>query len=293
MKIFITGGTGFIGKHLIERVHDEKLLILSHHAKPNLKTSGKKQIIQGSLANISNWKDHVKDFKPDATIHMAWEGIPDYGVEMSIKNLNYCLNLYRFLAEINCKTIISTGSCWEYGGQNGQLSEKTLVKPFNAFTASKNSLNFLGQEIAKENNINFIWTRLFYVYGPGQRSESLIPYLINSAKSGEVPEIKNLNAENDFVYVEDVADAILQLMLSGKKSTTYNIGSGKLTSVKYIVDQIFNYFNVKYKPKKAGAKQTDSLSSFYADISKINEEVGWVPKVNIDDGIKKTIESFL
>lgn len=288
MKIFITGGSGFIGKFVVNKLKGHELLILTHNKKIP-KISGKVNLIQGGLGNLTHWKKEIEKFKPEATIHIAWEGIPDYGIETSLKNLYAGLDLYKLLADINCKQIITTGSCWEYGGQNGKLSEKVLVKPFNAFTAAKNSLNFLGQEIAKEKNINFIWTRLFYIYGPGQKEQSLIPYLINCAKMGKIPEIKNPNAENDFVYVEDVANALSKILLNCKESTTFNIGSGKLTSVQKIIDTIFKEFGGVKQFRKKEAKQTDSLSSFYADISKIKKELGWKPTTNIEQGIKRTM----
>lgn len=290
MKIFITGGTGFIGKHVVNKLQNEELLILHQKNIANLPKTAK--FIKGTLADIQKWRGKVKKFKPDVTIHLAWQGIPDYSIGMSMKNLHQGLELYKFLASIKCKTVLTTGSCWEYGGQKGKLTEKTLPKPFNAFTAAKNSLYMIGHEIAKEADINFIWIRLFYVYGPGQRKESLIPYLISCAKDKKAPEIKNPQASNDFIYVEDVADAIAQLISKQEKSDIFNIGSGKLTSIQDIIDSIFDLYKMKKQLKKAGAKQTDTLSLFYADISKIKQEIGWKPNINIKEGIKKTMESL-
>lgn len=291
MKIFITGGSGFIGTYVVNKLQNEELLILNHTKKvPNYQNT---QLIHSTLEDIKQWKDRVEVFKPDATIHLAWEGIPDYGVEMSAKNLNHGLQLYEFLSQIECKTILTTGSCWEYGGQQGKLSEDTPYKPFNAFTAAKHSLYTKGKEICRRKNINFIWTRLFYVYGPGQRKESLIPYLINCAKNGHIPEIKNPNAKNDFIYVEDVAEAICRLISKAKISNDFNIGSGKLTSIQDIIDIIFKIFKLNKKIKKAETQHQDILSSFYANISKIEKAVGWKPKINIEEGIQKTIESIL
>lgn len=288
MRIFITGGSGFIGKFVVDKFKGNELLLLAHDKKISNR-NGKVNFILGNLENISAWKTKVKRFKPEMTIHIAWEGIPDYGIKTSLKNLYFGLELYKFLAEINCKTILTTGSCWEYGGQNGKLSEEVLVKPFNAFTSAKNSLNFLGQEIAKDANMNFIWTRLFYIYGPGQKEQSLIPYLIKCAKNNITPEIKNPNAENDFVYVEDVADAICKILFKSDKSSVYNIGSGKLTSVQEIISIIFDEFGRSKQFIKKTAKQTDSLSYFYADLNKIKREIGWKPMTNIKNGISKTI----
>jgi len=269
MRIFITGGTGFIGKHLVKKLREDK--------------SNELFLLSKDLADTENWKKEIEDFKPEACIHLAWEGLPDYSTGTSIKNLNYGLNLIKFLAEIGCPRVIVAGSCWEYGGQPGKLSEDTPPKPLNAFSAAKNALHWLGQEIAKENNTSFIWTRFFYIYGPGQRKESLIPYLINCVKTGKTPEIKNPFAKNDFVYVEDAVKAISLLVKNCKESGVYNIGSGYLTSVQEIIKIIFLETSL--------ASSKNRLAPyFYADISKIKKEVGWEPKTSIDEGIKKTID---
>jgi nucleoside-diphosphate-sugar epimerase len=278
MKIFVTGGTGFIGKHLVKKLQERGHTLC---------------LLSSDLAEPEKWKKEISDFGPDAVVHLAWEGLPDYSAEISIKNLKYGLELFDLLAGIGCKTILSTGSCWEYGGQQGKLSEDAPVKNINAFTAAKNSLHWLGTEIARENNMQFIWTRLFYVYGPGQRKESLIRYLINCVKSGKTPEIKNPLAKNDFIYVEDVAEALSVLLENCKKSGVYNIGSGKLTSVKKIIEIVSDQHGLKNQYKDLTPRPTDVLlTEFYADISKIKKEIGWKPKTNIAEGIERTINYF-
>lgn len=292
MRVFITGGTGFIGSHVVKKIQEEKNEILLLSPLPKFSNiSENTKIVEGNLSNPEDWRKELKDFKPETTIHLAWEGIPNYDSETSIKNLKYGLELFSLLAEIGCKSILSTGSCWEYGGQPGKLSENTTPKPLNAFTSAKNALHLLGKEIANENNMNFIWTRLFYVYGPGQKKESLIPYLINCIKKGKTPEIKNPSAQNDFIYVGDVAEAISLLIQNCKRSGIYNIGSGRLTSIQDIIKIIYNNFGLQKDYKNTTPGTTDIFSGFWADISKIKNDVGWEPKTEIQKGIKKIINA--
>lgn len=293
MRIFVTGGTGFNGKFVIRKLDDgtNQLLILTRNAN-NLVQSKNISILTGDLGSITSWEDSLKEFKPQAAIHLAWEGIPDYSTKNSIKNLKYGLELIEFLAKMGCQTILVTGTLWEYGNQTGKLSEDFGTKPFNALTAAKNSLHYLGREIAKDHNINFIWTRLSNSYGPGRHEASLIPYLIKSIRGNKDIKIRDLNAQNDFIYVEDVAEAICQLLVKCKKTDVFNIGSGKLISVKDIMGKIFKIFNVSKGYKLTHQKQIDSFSYAYADISKIKKEIGWQPKISIDKGLQKTIESI-
>lgn len=293
MKIFVTGGSGFIGKHLVD------LLVKRRHTVAILsRTAGKKdfpkvRIIRGGLGNIKKWQAELKQFNPDAAVHLAWEGLPDHSYQVSRKNLNYGLNLFELFTKTACKKIIATGSGWEYGAQPGKMSEDTVPIPFDAHTAAKHSLRMLGSELAKQNNITFIWARLFFVYGPGQRSKSLIPYMLSCLNSGQVPEIRNPNAANDFVYVEDVAEALYKLLMKGKKSETYNIGSGKLTSVSKIMKYLFKKYGINNEFKLVEKQHQDQIGSAYAGILKINKDVGWKPTTPIERGIVKTYKKFL
>jgi UDP-glucose 4-epimerase len=249
MNIFITGGTGFIGQHVTQQLirdgHTLLLLCLEHEELPQ--SAKKATIIRGDLSTIECWKKDVEGFGPQATVHMAWEGIPNYDFKNSAKNLIYGLNFITMLAEIGCPRVLCTGSCWEYGQKTGELHEDSPVKPSNPFTTAKQALHMMGREIAREKNMEFIWTRLFYVYGPGQKSHSLIPHIINSIRSGDHPNIKTPNSRNDFVYVEDAARAISILSTTEPKGEIYNIGSGYSTEIADIINMVYRYYGSNKK----------------------------------------------
>lgn len=297
MKIFITGATGFIGTHLVRKLQNERhdLLLLTQKSE-NLSYNEpleKVKIVTGNLSDISGWKNELKKFQPDATIHMAWEGIPNYDAKTSIKNLKYGLDLFTMLGELGCKRVISTGSCWEYGQNHGRLQEDMIPKPSNAFTIAKNALHLMGKEIAKENDMIFIWTRLFYVYGPGQKETSLIPHIINYIRQGKKPDIKTPSAKNDYIYAKDVVDAINMILKKGKQSTTYNIGSGHSISVKEIVNIVYDLLKIKNEfDLDSTSKNEDSFVDYWADISKIKMEIGWEPKIDINEGIRRLVSYY-
>ncbi|GAG07973.1 unnamed protein product, partial [marine sediment metagenome] len=171
MRVFVTGGTGFIGSHVVNKLidegHDLLLLVLEGEAVKSYTQNV--TVIKGDLSNIKKWNEELRYFSPDIAIHMAWEGIPNYDEQTSNRNLEYGLDLIKILGEIGCKRIIATGSCWEYGKKTGEISEDIEINPSNPFTIAKNALREKGIEIAKENNMEFIWVRFFYVYGPGQK----------------------------------------------------------------------------------------------------------------------------
>lgn len=184
MRIFITGATGFIGRHLVNKLKNDtknKLLLLSR------KPQKSPEYIQGDLSNIGRWGRSVKIFNPDVVVHLAWQGLPDLDVATSIKNLKYGLNLFQFLAKNGCKTIIALGSCWEYGCQKGKMTEESGAKPilieniFNSFSGQY--IIAIGKLVKNSNSKN--------IAIKNNDSEKIIKTFLINAKQKDI-EIKSI-----------------------------------------------------------------------------------------------------
>ncbi len=285
MKIFITGGTGFVGKYVVAELQKRghKLLILSRRDPGSVFSSRRNlKFLRGDLSSVAKWQSKLARFKPQVALHLAWEGIPDYGFEASAKNLSQGLALISVLRTAGCKKVVGVGSCWEYGVNTGKVGEDAASKPLNAFSAAKNALYSLGREAAKEYGTKFVWARIFFVYGPGQKPSSLIPHLIAEKRHGRLPVIKNPNGGNDFVYVGDVARALRLLLEKNPPHDLYNIGSGRLTGVREVARVVYGKEVVKRKGPARG---------FYANIARMKIEVGWKPEVSLAAGIRATMNA--
>ncbi len=288
MRIFVTGGTGFIGTHFVKKLQER-----GHNL----------YLLKSDLAETEKWQEEIKDFNPDACVHLAWEGLPDYSIENSRKNINYSLDLLTFLTKIGCKTVLSVGSAWEYEGRDpkGAIDGIIIIKkPADVFSVAKWIVNLWGTAVAEEKNkeidasekFKFIWARIFFVYGPGQRETSLIPYLINCAKKGEKPTIKNPLAQNDYIYIDDVVEAIAVLLENCKESAEYEIGRGELITNQEIVNIIAKKFGIKDWERPIIKTKEKIPLSRPAYISKL-ESLDWKPKVSLEEGIPKMIDFYL
>ena len=295
MKIFITGAAGFIGHHVVELLaakHHDLMLLVRNKTKYLEDYGRKKQIkfIIGDLLNIEKLKESICKFKPDAVLHLAWEGLPDYSVQICSQNLKYTVDLFTIAAESGCEAIISTGSCWEYKKKAGSVKENSACETTKIFSAVKNSLCLMGEAISKEYGIKFYWPRIFFVYGPGQRKTSLIPYIIESLKNNRIPEINNPDNKNDFVYVKDVAKALVSIIEKKPDKIIYNVGSGYSTSVSKIISilqEIAGFDNMSLNHSKGIG------DDFWADISSIQKDLKWSPEYSIKKGIKETVNYYL
>ncbi|MCL4457667.1 MAG: NAD(P)-dependent oxidoreductase [Nitrospirae bacterium] len=299
MKIFITGATGFIGRHavslLTQNNHDLMLLIRRHGQNPFITAADNKQIsvVYGDLSDIEGWRKFFIEFKPDALLHIAWEGLPNYGIEMCRLNFNHGLNLFLMAAKAGCGTIMSIGSCWEYREKKGALHENSTIDSTKAFPAFKNALRITGEAIAREYKIRFYWPRLFFVYGPGQREASLIPSIIRAVSLGETPNIKNYANKNDFIYVEDVAAALVKIIQKKPDGIIYNIGSGFSTAVLDVLSLVYETMGYKKNYiREIKAVDNSMKDDFWADTANIRKDVGWTPNFSLTDGIKNTVHYF-
>jgi nucleoside-diphosphate-sugar epimerase len=286
MKIFITGGTGFIGKQLVPILEQHELLCLSHSTRDWV-PSQNVQFVSGDLCDPKTYLSKLQKFQPDCCIHLAWHGLPNYSVENNMINLTSSIDLVECLKKVGCKKIFVAGSCWEYGNAKQSVMETDLPVNPNIFASFKISLQMILNSICNECNMDLIWGRIFFVYGPGQRPNSLIPSCYNILKNDADLKIINPLAVNDFVYVSDVARAIRHLIELDNISGIYNIGSGQGNTVWEVVN---------YVAKALG------LSLIYKDMPLSNlgnwantdsiVECGWKSQVSLEEGVSKTIKTL-
>ena len=293
MKIFVTGGTGFIGKSLIPMLlaHGHEVLALTRTSQ----TEGSKGLkyVVGDLSNLAYLDSIMREFRPDALVHLAWEGLPDYSIEMCRKNLEYGINIFSSAAMAGCSVVLSTGSCWEYASRSGAVSENGELNSSSIFPAVKNALRYIGHAISSENKQKFYWLRLFYVYGTGQRISSLIPHIIESIENNKVLRLKHPGNRNDFIHVEDVASAILGVLEKQPKRNVYNVGSGYCASVGDVVETVCRIKGKVADRERLTVSEESGSEKFWADVSLIQNDIEWKPHYDIESGIMATIKSFM
>lgn len=299
MKIFITGGTGFIGsalvKLLIERGHT--LLILTSHNTAGERESERISYVDCNINDPDNLEKVIKRFEPLFVVHLAWEGLPEYSMELCKKNLEYGINLFTAAVKAGCNNILSTGSCWEYAEKQGALSEDDKLDTGSLFPAAKSALRFYGDAVVRENKGRFYWLRLFYVYGPGQRKASLIPHIIDSLQGGDL-DCRSPHSRNDFIYIKDAVRAITEVIEKRPERTVYNVGSGHSTEVLEVIRQIFEtegkHFDIERLSNLSGTTMSNEYNDdFWADISRISKDTGWKPEYSLKSGIEATLSGNL
>ena len=298
MRVLVTGATGFVGRHVVKALqnygYELALFVRNVDDALNLKKLDT-VIIQGDLGNLDAAKNSIQKFNPEVCIHLAWKGIPDYSADISKSNLDNSINFLRFIAkETDCRKIVISGSCFEYGKTKGACKESDTVQTTSFFAWAKQSIYNYVSLLCEQSAIDLIWFRIFYVYGPGQRAGSLIPAIIYKFSKAECPDIMSPDNKNDFVYVVDVAKAFQIAAINKIPSGIYNLGSGTSTSVyevcktaeRLITGQTFMSEQLRNTNKE------HKVTDFRADISKTSQTLDWAVSTPLEEGIKKHIHAL-
>lgn len=297
MKVFITGATGFVGRHVMEEVHAAGHDILASTLKKDKieNSPGDIQWLYGDLADLEYLKPAIQSFNPEVVIHLAWQGIPDYSEAISTINLHNSIQLFDFiLEEKNCQKVIVSGSCFEYGRKRGVCNESDHVTINSFFSWAKHSLyQYLSLKCAQK-EVDLIWFRIFYVYGPGQRAGSLIPTLVQSFQKGEPTNILNPYNSNDYIFVDDVVAAFGLAVEKDVESGIYNLGSGTTTNaleVCRIVEKEICGLE-KYTVRIKGQTTEETKVNFWANIAKAEKSFNWKPHYTLTTGIQQYLAAL-
>ena len=251
MKVLITGATGFIGSYVVEELLKKDIHVIAtsnNIEKATVKPwFGKVQYIPLNFSNLNSLENYFTYFnKPDICIHLAWEGLPNYKQPFHVeKNLPVQKQFLKNLIQNGLKSLTVTGTCFEYGLQEGCLQEDMLCYPSNSYAIAKNELNIFLQTLLQQYTYHCKWVRLFYMYGDGQNANSLLSQL-------EVCLMKNESTFNmsggeqvrDYLPVEQVAKNIVAISLQTKIENVINCCSNQPITVKAFVE---NYLKRQQK----------------------------------------------
>ncbi len=298
MKIFVTGGSGFIGKHLIKKLQNEHELIIyenfSNSSEEDFSNLLKKNVflIKGDMTNFPLLKKSLMNV--DLVIHLAakidiLESITHPNDTHKI-NVEGSLNLLRCCVENNIKNFISASSAAVYGNPTEiPVSEKTVPNPVSPYGAEKLSLEFYAKAFANAYDMNCISLRFFNVYGKGQSNEyaGVITKFIEKIHSNQPLTIFG-NGENtrDFIHIDDLVDGIVKSIsnINGKKGNVYNLASGVSTSVKELAELMILISKKNLKLNFTDSRPGDLLHSL-ASIELAKKELGFEPKISLEDGL--------
>ncbi len=261
MKVLVTGATGFIGKYVVqELLHNNCEIVIaarSNNLPAEWLNSSSITYVHFDFEEFNNTISYFDYFsRPDKLIHLAWQGLPNYkGLFHIEKNF---FQHYLFLKNLilnGLPSLTVTGTCFEYGMQEGCLREDMPVFPDNPYALAKHSLHQFLLQLKKHNAFTCNWVRLFYMFGKGQAPNSLFSQLSAAIDRGDkIFNISGGEQLRDFLPVEIVAKNLMTIALKDEEVGLINCCSGIPVKVKDWADEFVKHkkanikFNLGYYP---------------------------------------------
>lgn len=280
MKILVTGGTGFIGSHLVDELVKRHDVTVFGHDKNKAWLNPKAHFIKGDILDAEAIKSAMEGC--EAVFHLAAltdvrksEQDPDYDYDINFVGSK---NVFEIAAKEGCK-VIFTSSAAVYGNAEPPIGEDAELNPISNYGRHKS----MAEKAAPPGSAVF---RLFNVYGP--RGNSAINRFCGRIMDGQEITIYGTGLQTrDFVFVNDVVRA---LVMGLSASGTYNVGTGKEATILSIVHTI-EKLSGKTAPIKFEKGSKAEIARSSANISKLRA-TGWKPELSIKEGIRKTLDSL-
>ena len=323
MKIFVTGGAGFIGSHFVchalKNGHDitniDKLTYAGNLENlENYKNYPNYSFYQEDICNRSVVENIIFKHAPDVIIHMAAESHVDRSIDCADEFIRTNINGTHALLDASLKYYkqlenkdnfrfihLSTDEVFGALGLAGHFDETMPYKPNSPYAASKASSDLLVRSYNKTYDFPAIIVNSSNNYGSKQYPEKLIPLtILNALELKNLPVYGDGKQIRDWLFVEDHVNALFAIISHGKIGESYCIGSdneiSNLDLVRRICEILDNLrpANKSYKELITFVKDRPGHDFRYAtNASKLKEHTGWFPRVTFDEGLQKTVEWYL
>jgi nucleoside-diphosphate-sugar epimerase len=275
-KVLLTGSSGFIGRHAIPLLQKGGYDVHAVYYPEPIDLDDGEPVTwhKCDLLDAGQQQDLIEEVRPTHLLHFAWYTAHGkyWTSEENLRWLEASTGLFRRFAEGGGKRAVSAGTCAEYDWDYGYCSEDvTPTRPKTLYGS-------------------FAWGRIFFLYGPYEVDTRLVPIVITSLLKDQEAKCTHGNQFRDFMHVQDVASAFVSLLESSVEGSV-NIASGVPVALKTVLRNIASILN---KPElvKLGAIPVDEKDPplITADVRRLNNAVGWKPSIDLEAGLRSTIE---
>lgn len=297
MKIAITGGSGFIGSHIAEKLaekgHSVSIIDLR---KPHKIGIGGIRYVKADIREKKGMIDALKG--AEYIYHLAAVSNVNEAKKDPINcyntNVLGTMNVLEAARKNDAKRVIFASTVWVYSTSEKEKVDETtkidISKSRHIYTSSKIAAEFAIQSCKKLYGLDFTILRYGIPYGPRARPETVIPIFVKNALEGKkITIFGDGKSYRNFVYVEDLAEGNVLAMKKKAENNVYNLDGAERVTIKWAVNAISRISGKKPEVGHAEARE-EEYKGKHVSIKKAEEELGWKPKTRFDEGIRRYVE---
>ena len=289
MPVLVTGGTGFIGRHLTRALIDsgQKPVVCSRHPLGIDLDGAGARFLPMDITDGDSVRAAFEAVQPVRVFHVAGTRRTE-GLSVNT------IGTERLLAEAlrgKVERVVLLGSAEEYGACSGPISEHEPTAPRSPYGVSKAAATQLARRAHVEHGCPAVVIRPFTVYGPGQPPEMFVAEAVACAVEGREFLMSTGVQRRDHVYVDDVVRALMAAATApGIDGAVFNIGSGVATPLREVAELVWRLSETQ-APLRIGARPAapHEQSDTWADVGLAEAKLGWTPTVDLEDGLTATI----
>lgn len=300
-RVLVTGAGGFVGRHLSQVLNAQGVLVVGFVRNPS---AHKQYFVEHHVLDMLDrvrLQQVVQDVQPELVVHLAAD--KNRGTDQAEYRSGYeanllgSLNLIEACQELsNLTRFVFLGSCEEYGQQPAPFDESTRELPVSAYAVTKLAVTQLLQALARAKDFPAVILRPSIVYGPGQTPEMFLPALIQALVSGERFAMSRGEQTRDYLYIDDLVNAILAaLNASDIQGQVINVSSALPIRIDNLAKQTARLIGLDAeKLLDFGARnyRPGEAMDYWAKNRRAKALLDWMPRMSLEAGLRQTIAYF-
>ncbi len=294
MKVLVTGGSGFIGSHVVDKLKDKGVNVRVYDG---VMPTFRKDIeyYQGSILDRTalgfamNGIDAVMHLAAVADVKDVFND-PHYSEAINVRGT---INVLETARKSNVKRVTYGSTTWVYSEAEADIVDEStpLHAPSHLYTATKLAGEYYCRSYSKLYDLEVTFLRYGFPYGPRARDGAVIPIFVKKALKGEPLTLAGDGSQfRKFIYVEDLAEGNVLALQSIAKNKTFNLDGKQRVTIKQIAEtirKILGDVKIEYTPARPGDFSGKEVSSELA-----KKELGWEPKISFEEGVRRYIEWY-
>ncbi len=298
-RVLVTGGSGFIGSHLVEALlrRGDEVHTLLLPGDPALNLTAVREHVHldhVDLVDFDTVKQAVTRIRPEVVFHLAAAGVTDVRADPALVarvNVEGTLNLLKALGG-SYRVFVNTGTCHEYGNNEPPLREDQDPRPELPYAITKTAVWYFARRFYQTEGWPIVTVRPFTVYGPRQAPHAFIPACIRAARQGRDFEMTSGEQRRDFVYVTDIVEGFIRAAsVLPAIGGTFNLCSGQGVPLYQVAEMILAAVGSTATIRRGALPYRDGeIWELVGDPTRAREILGWEPAISLPEGIRKTID---